>query len=296
LQRAGEISGGRGGLAGSALTGVLAIVVATPCTAPFMAGAVGYALVQPPLVALAVFLSLAVGFAAPFTLVSFIPALAGRLPRPGAWMSLLKTILALPMLGAAAWLAWVLERQAGQAALAALLVCFTVLLVAAWLYGLAQRRQFADKPYKGLLAAALALFVLSLMPLARLAMPMPPPVTASAPQVWSPRAVAANRGKGRAIFVNFSAAWCITCQVNDRAALSTAAVKAAMARTGTLYLIADSTKYNADIEKALAEFGRGGLPLYVVYPADGSAPKVLPQLLSPGIVISALDAAAGRKS
>lgn len=298
LQRAGEVSGGRAGLTGSALTGVLAIVVATPCTAPFMAGAVGYALVQPPGVALLVFLSLAIGFAAPFTLVSFIPGLARLMPRPGAWMRLLKTILAFPMLGAAAWLAWVLDRQAGHAALAALLAGSAGLAVAAWLYGMVQRRRFADKPHKGLLAAAIAVFVLAVLPLVDVFRPAPAPAVgvASASQAWSPQAVAANRGKGRAIFVNFSAAWCITCQVNDRAALSTPAVKAALARTGTLYMIADSTKYNPDIEKALAGFGRGGLPLYVVYPADGSAPKVLPQLLSPGIVISALTAAAGKKS
>ncbi len=298
VQRVGEISGGKGGLIGSALTGVLAIVVATPCTAPFMAGAVGYALVQPPLVALAIFLSLAIGFAAPFTLVSFVPGLAKLLPRPGAWMAVLKKALAFPMLGAAAWLAWVLDRQAGSSALAVLLACAIVLGVAAWLYGMVQSRQFAGKPYRVLLMATAAVFVVAVAPLAglsRLAAP-PAPVVASAPMAWTPQAVVANRGKGKAIFVNFTASWCITCQVNDKAALSTQAVKDAMARTGTLYMIADSTKYNPDIEDAISTFGRGGLPVYVVYPADGSAPKVLPQLLSPGIVVTALDQAAGKKS
>ncbi len=300
IQRVGEVGGDKGGLVGSALTGVLAIVVATPCTAPFMAGAVGYALVQPPWVALSIFLSLAFGFAAPFTLVSFVPGLARVLPRPGAWMIVVKRGLAFPMLGAAAWLAWVLDRQAGADALATLLACAVVLGLAAWLYGMVQQRQFEGKPYKLFLAVTAAVLVLAVAPLANLAKiaasPQPAaPVVASAPVAWSPQAVVANRGKGKAIFVNFTASWCITCQVNDKAALSTPAVKAALARTGTLYMIADSTKYNPDIEEAISTFGRGGLPVYVVYPADGGAPVVLPQLLSPGLVVSALDQAAGKK-
>jgi thiol:disulfide interchange protein DsbD len=121
LQRAGEISGGGGAFTRSALTGALAIVVATPCSAPFMAGAVGYALVQPPVVSLVIFLALALGFAAPFTLISLFPAIAARLPKPGAWMDLLKRGLAFPMFGAFAWLVWVLAQQAGTTALAAML-------------------------------------------------------------------------------------------------------------------------------------------------------------------------------
>ncbi len=301
IQGVGADAGNTGGLVGAALTGVLAIVVATPCTAPFMAGAVGYALVQPPLVAMLIFLSLAVGFAAPFTLVSFNPALARVLPKPGPWMAILKKALAFPMLGAAAWLAWVLDRQAGDMALATLLACAIVLAFAAWLYGMVQERQIAGKPYKGLLVFAVVAFLVAVAPVANLIHVKPvsaaaAPVVASGPVPWSPAAVAANRGKGRAIFVNFTASWCITCQVNERTSLSTPMVKDAIARTDTLYLIGDSTKYNPDIEQAIAEFGRGGMPVYVVYPADGGAPKVLPQLLSPGIVVSALEAAAGKKS
>jgi len=301
IQGVGAGANGKGGLVGAALTGVLAIVVATPCTAPFMAGAVGYALVQPPWVALLIFLSLAVGFAAPFTLISFVPALAGVLPKPGPWMAILKKALAFPMLGAAAWLAWVLDRQAGEAALATLLACAIALAFAAWLYGMVQERQLSGKPHKGLLAFAVAALVVAMVPVVNLvrlkpATTQPAPVVATGPVPWSPAAVAANRGKGRAIFVNFTASWCITCQVNERTSLSTPAVKDAMARTGTLYMIGDSTRYNPDIEQAIADFGRGGMPVYVVYPADGGAPTVLPQLLSPGIVVSALEAAAGKKS
>lgn len=303
LQQAGGLDVGKHGLISSALTGVLAIVVATPCTAPFMAGAVGYAIVQPPVVALLVFLALAVGFAAPFTLISFVPGLARVMPKPGPWMAVLKKGLAFPMLGAAAWLVWVLDRQSGDVALATLLACAIVLGFTAWLFGMVQARQFAGKPFKILLAATLAGLVISVVPIAGLAKlspagktVAPQSVIASEPVKWTPQAVAASRGKGKAIFVNFTASWCITCQVNDRAALSTQAVKEAMARTGTIYMVGDSTKYDPDIETAINTFGRGGLPVYVVYPADGGEPKILPQILTPGIVISALDQAVGKKS
>lgn len=301
LQRAGEISLGRGAFVRSALTGALAIIVATPCSAPFMAGAIGYALVQPPVVSLAIFLSLALGFAAPFTVVSLFPAIARRLPRPGAWMDFLKKGLAFPMLGAFAWLVWVLAQQAGTAALAALLACAVIVSFAAWLYGIAQRRRYQGQSYKILLAFTVAFFAVAVAPLPSV-MKTGEALTARqntenvTPVKWSPQNVDAMRGHGKAIFVNFTASWCITCQVNDRTSLSTQAVKHAMARTGTVYMVADSTSFNADIDDAMNRFGQGGLPLYVVYPADGSAPKVLPQVLTPSIVVNALDQASGKKA
>ena len=299
LQRAGEISVGRGAFVRSALTGALAIVVATPCSAPFMAGAIGYALVQPPAVALAIFFALAVGFAAPFTFISLFPALARRLPRPGPWMGIVKRALAFPMVGAYAWRVWVLAQQAGSTALATLLAGSVVLSFAAWLYGMAQQRQMLGRGYR-LMYAATALLVLAvIVPLPGVMKPANAPLVArqtQAPMGWSPQAVAENRGHGRAIFVNFTASWCITCQVNDKTSLSTAAVKSALARTGTLYMVADSTKFNADIDDAMSQFGQGGLPLYVVYPADGGKPQVLPQVLTPAIVVNALTQAAGKKA
>lgn len=301
LQRAGEISVGSGAFVRSALTGALAIVVATPCSAPFMAGAVGYALVQPPVAALAIFLSLAIGFAAPFTLVSLFPAIAKRLPRPGAWMDILKRGLAFPMLGAFAWLVWVLTQQAGTTALLAMLVCAVVVSFAAWLYGMAQRRRYIGQSYKALLAVTVVLFIAAVSPLLGVMHVQPSqPELARVENIthvkWSPQTVAEMRGHGKAIFVDFTASWCITCQVNERTSLSTAAVKQALASTNTIYMVADSTKFNADIDDAMTAFGQGGLPLYVVYPADGSAPKVLPQVLTPTIVVDALNQASGKKA
>jgi thiol:disulfide interchange protein DsbD len=303
-QRIGEGVSDRGGAIGATLTGALAIVVATPCTAPFMAPALGYALVQPPLAGLAIFLALAIGFAAPFTLLSLVPALAARMPRPGAWMEIVKRVLAFPMLGAAAWLVWVLDQQAGASALALILGCAIALAFAGWIYGMAQQRRMIGQGFKALYAVAaigIALVAVALTGLHESDAGPAAPIVASAaapasgPVPWSPETLATLRAQGNPVFVNFTASWCITCQVNDKAALSTAPVKQALSRTGTTYLVADSTKYNARIDQALAAFGRDGLPLYVVYPAGGGAPVILPQLLSPSIVVAALDAA-GRKA
>jgi thiol:disulfide interchange protein DsbD len=296
VQKVGSVGGDRGGLTGSALTGALAIIVATPCSAPFMASAVGYALTQPPVISLIIFISLAVGFAAPFTLISFFPVLARVLPAPGAWMVTLKHGLAFPMLGAVAWLIWVLERQGGSMALAAILACCILLSFAAWLYGMAQKRRMMGRRHWALHLATLVFALLLVPPLINLKATASDSdaaeaATAAAAVAWSPQNVDAIKGQGKPIFVDFTASWCITCQVNERTSLSTQAVKSAMARTNTIYMIADSTKYNPDVEQALSDFGRGGLPLYVVYPADGGKPVVLPQVLTPGVVISALDKA-----
>lgn len=303
-QGAGNIAVPSTGPAGAALTGALAIVVATPCTAPFMAGAVGAALLRPPLEGMTIFLALGLGFAAPFTAICLVPACARLLPKPGAWMATFKHALAFPMLGAAAWLAWVLAQQAGPAALGALLASSVVLGLAAWLYGLAQRRRMGGLRHLPQLAGSVALVAGVAVAVAGLPATSEGGARTAAvqagsaqagsakPVAWTQQAVAAQRAQGKPVFVNFTASWCITCQVNDRTSLSTRAVKDALARTGTVYMVADSTKYNPEIDQAINRFGRGGLPVYVVYPADGGAPAILPQLLSPEIVVSALERAA----
>lgn len=298
MQRAGEISVERGAFVRAALTGALSIIVATPCAAPFMAGAIGYALVQPPSVALAIFFALALGFAAPFSAVSLFPVLGKWLPRPGAWMNTLKHGLAFPMLGAFGWLVWVLAQQAGTTALAAILAAAVVLSFAAWLYGMAQKRRFAGKRHAVLFAVTAALVLAVIVPLPSVIKnATPEPTVAKVEELkWSPQTVADNRGHGKPIFVNFTASWCITCQVNERTSLSTQTVKDALARTDTLYMVADSTKFNADIDDAMSELGGGSLPFYVVYPADGGAPKILPQVLTPTIVVNALNQASGKKT
>ena len=303
LQRAGQSVGGRDGLLGAVLTGALAVVVATPCAGPFMAGALGYALVQPPLAGLAIFAALAVGVAAPFTLLSFSPALARRLPKPGPWMVTLKHALAFPMLAAAAWLVWVLDAQTGSAGLPLILGCALVLAFSAWIYGLAQRRAMSGKPARGLTLAAVAGLVVIggafAMPGQAFEVASGKPVASVAhddrPIRWSPQQVAQQTAAGRPVFVDFSAAWCLTCKVNEKAVLSTPDFKQAIARTDTAFMIADSTNYDAEIENAMSDLGRTGLPLYLVYPAGGGKPVILPQVLTKDLAIKALEVAARGK-
>jgi thiol:disulfide interchange protein DsbD len=292
----------RGGLAGAVFTGVLAVVVAAPCTAPFMGPALGFALTQPAPVALSVFLALGLGFAAPFTLLSLSPALIRRLPRPGAWMDVLRRALAFPMYAAAAWLVWVLAQQTGPEGLARMLAAAVVLALGAWLFGLAQRLAAVGGRGRGLALSAGAAVVLAGAIGLVVAGAYGRPTGAAGPrqategplasEPWSPERLAALRAAHRPVLVNFTAAWCVTCQVNERLAFSTGAVANAVRRTGAAYLVADWTNRDGAIAKALADQGRIGVPLYLVYGVDGGPPTTLPQLLTPALVASALDRAA----
>jgi thiol:disulfide interchange protein DsbD len=291
LQGVGSGLAARDGFLGAFFTGVLAVVVAAPCTAPFMGPALGFALTQPAVFALAVFLALGLGFAAPFTLVAFSPALIRLLPRPGAWMDVFRKALSFPMYAAAAWLAWVLAQQSGAEGLARLLAGAVILGLAAWLFGLFQQRRAASGGGLGLAAGAAAA-------LAAAGAVAAAPVASSglASEPWSPQAVAAVEAKGRPALVNFTAAWCVTCQVNERVAFQSPAVARAFRRAGATYFVADWTNRDAAIGEALQKAGRIGVPLYLLYDGKGNPPQVLPQLLTPGAVVGALDrAAAGQK-
>ena len=301
LQGIGAGAASRGGGLGAFLTGALAVVVAAPCTAPFMAPALGWAMTQPAALSLAVFAGLGLGFAAPFTLAALAPGVLSRLPRPGPWMDTFRKVLAFPMYGAAAWLAWVLAVQAGPDLLARLLAAGVALAFACWLAGLAQRRALLGQPARVLGLAALGVAVLSV---AAAVWPTPAQAVAegSAPsgtdasglayEAYTPERLAALRAEGRAVFVNYTAAWCVTCQVNERVAFSTRTAAEAFTGSGTVYLKADWTRRDAVIAEDLARFGRAGVPLYLVYPAGGGEPEILPQLLTPDMVARAVKAAA----
>ncbi len=299
LQGVGTGLASRGGLAGAFFTGALAVVVAAPCTAPLMGPALGWALTQSEPVALAVFLGLGLGFAAPFTLAAFAPGLLARLPRPGPWMDTFKKLMAFPMYGAAAWLVWVLTIQAGQTGLARILAAAVVLALAAWILGLAQGRQASGGKPLGLAftgaGLAVAAFVLVLVPAYEVpAVPNPggkPEAGTVAFGVYSPEAVAEARAAGKPVFVNFTAAWCVTCQVNEKVAFETKEVADAFARTGAVYLKADWTRKDAVIAAELARHGRAGVPLYLVYGTKDPEPVILPQFLTPALVAKALDKA-----
>jgi len=246
--------------------------------------------------ALAVFAALGFGLALPFTALSFAPSLFRKLPPPGPWMNLLRRLLAFPMYGATAWLVWVLTQQAGAGGLARLLVAAIAVAFAAWLFGLGQRRSDAAARFS-LMGLALAGWIGALIAVTAPPYETPraaPLVTAAAvpSQPWSAARVAELRAQGRPVFVNFTAAWCITCQVNEQAALATPEAAEAFAAADAAYLVGDWTNRDADIADELAAHGRAGVPLYLVYPAGGGAPKMLPQLLTSGMVAQALREAA----
>ena len=302
LQGVGQDLAAKGGLGGAFFTGALAVVVAAPCTAPFMGPALGWALTQPPLAALVVFAALGVGFAAPFVLVTFIPGLLSRLPRPGPWMDAFRKALAFPMLGAAAWLVWVLTLQAGPDALVRILAAAIVVGLAAWLAGAAQRQRIRGRRPVALVAAATVLAAGAAFsvvgPGYGEAAAAPGSASAEKADVpyepYSPARLAELRAEGRPVFVNYTAAWCVSCQVNDRVALSTKGVAAAMKAHNVAYLKADWTKKDADIAAELARYGRAGVPLYLVYGADGADGVILPSILTEGIVVKALNKAAAK--
>ncbi|MBV9993594.1 MAG: thioredoxin family protein [Caulobacteraceae bacterium] len=284
----------RRGLIGAAFTGALAVVVAAPCTAPFMAPALGFALVQPPVAGLAVFAALAAGFALPLVALAFSPWLIRRLPKPGAWMRTLRQALAFPMYGAAAWLAWVMAKQAGPEGLARLFAAALALAFAVWLWGLAQRRQALGAAWRPIAIPAALALVLACVAVAgtRSAPQSRPLAAAGAPQVaYSAERLGALRAAGKPVLVNFTAAWCVTCQFNERVALTAAETADAFRRTGVVYMVGDWTSRDQAIAKALADQGRIGVPLYLVYGVDGGPPAILPQLLTPGVVVRALEAA-----
>jgi thiol:disulfide interchange protein DsbD len=287
LQGAGQGLASRGGLAGAFFTGLLAVVVAAPCTAPFMGSALGWALTQPAIAALVVFAALGVGFAAPFVAVAFIPGLLARLPRPGPWMEVFRKALAFPMYGAALWLAWVFAQQAGAEDLAKLFAAGVIVALAAWLAGLAQRQAALGERSIGLAAGAVVAVVVAVA-----AVVWPKDAAAElAFEPYSPQRLAELRAEGRPVFVNYTAAWCVSCQVNDKVAISTATVRSAFARHKVAYLKADWTKRDAGIAAELASHGRAGVPLYLVYGRSGGDGVILPSILTPDIVVKAVEAA-----
>jgi len=278
---------GAAGLRGAFASGVLATVVATPCTAPFMGTALGYALVQPPTVALTVFTALAVGLALPYLAITFVPNLARWLPRPGAWMETTAQALAFPLLATVVWLVWVASLQGGPDAVRAVAIELLLLAAAAWLFG-----RFRARAAR---AVAMVCIAAAVCVGARIEADVPSHVAAAASdptwEPWSPARVAALRAAGRPVFVDFTAAWCVTCQVNERLALAAPAVTEKMRALGVVPVRADWTRPDADIARALEAFGRDGVPLYVLYPGAPDGPvRILPQLLTPEIVIAELDA------
>ncbi|WP_411833120.1 protein-disulfide reductase DsbD family protein [Pseudoxanthomonas mexicana] len=289
LAGAGAALTGRSGPAGDFFTGVLAVVIASPCTAPFMGVALAFAFASPVPLALAVFAALGLGLALPFLLIGFVPALAARLPHPGPWMETLKQALAFPMYLTAIWLLWVLGRQRGIDAAALVLVGMALLAAGLWWW---QRLRLRAAAVQRALAALL--LVSALVPLA-LAHRLPRQAAfapAASAEAYSAARLAALRAQDRIVFVDMTADWCITCKANERAVLDTERFAQAMRRHDAVMMTGDWTDVDAEITAFLQSHEAVGVPLYVVYPRGGGEGEVLPTVLTHGIVERALERAA----
>jgi thiol:disulfide interchange protein DsbD len=290
LGNAGSSLANRSGPAGDFFTGVLAVVVASPCTAPFMGTALAYALVAPIASAICVFLALGVGLSLPFLAIGFVPAVSRWLPRPGRWMETLKEVLAFPMYLTAAWLAWVLAHQRGADAVGLLLVAAVLLAMTLWWFERSRNRGLPSRA----LVALLALFTLA--PLYYLAtLPLAVPTAAASTDgtvAYSPAKLAELRKAGTPVFVDMTADWCVTCKANEHAVLNGDDFKALLKRTGAVYMKGDWTNEDPTISTFLQEYRSPGVPLYVVFPKDGSAGRKLPTVLTFSLVEQALTAAA----
>jgi thiol:disulfide interchange protein DsbD len=279
-------------LAGSFWTGVLAVVVAAPCTAPFMGAALGYAVSQPAAVALLIFAMLGVGMAIPYLLLTFFPALLARLPRPGVWMERFKQAMAFPMFATAVWLLWVLALQVDANGIGLVLTALVLIGLAAWAFGLAQRGARGFR-WVALLAAAAALYaVFAATRLPAQAAPAagtgaPAAVAEGAWEPWSVQRVAQLQAEGKPVFIDFTAAWCVTCQANKQLVLNRGSVVQAFEAAGVTRLRADWTRRDDEITRELARHGRNGVPLYVLIDRRGRA-QVLPEVLTESALAQAL--------
>ena len=276
----------------SLLTGVLAVAVASPCTAPFMGASLGFAVTLPAAQALAIFAALGLGMALPYLAASLWPGLARRLPRPGAWMARFRTLLAFPMFATVVWLVWVIGQQIGIDGAAALLATLLALAFIAWAIGTPGLGRIARSALGALgaigLAVSLSWMLPSLQPTTTAAL-APTVEGPSAWQPWSEQRVAELRAAGKPVFVDFTAAWCVTCQYNKRTVLARDEVMADFAARGVTLLRADWTRRDAAITAALAAFGRSGVPVYALYDREGR-PQLLSEILSVNEVREALSA------
>lgn len=276
------------GLRGSFFTGVLAAVVASPCTGPMMAPALGFALTQPPFISLSIFIALGFGMALPFLLLSYSPKLANLLPRPGLWMEKLKEFLAFPMYLTAAWLMFVFGRQVGMVGIFFLVLGAIAIAFAIWL--------FQNRPDSRVWGKVVQVSAYASLAFAAYVVYMGEEFRHSKSdwQPYSAELVEQLRGEGRPVFVDFTADWCITCKFNKSVALTTDKFKEAVVSYNVALVEADWTNENPEITKVLDQFNRSGVPMYLVYAADGSdQPEILPQILTESLVIKALERAAG---
>ena len=296
LAGVGQGATGRSSYWGSFTSGVLATVVATPCTAPFMGSALGFALSQPAFVSFLIFTFLGLGMAAPYIILTSSPRLLRFVPRPGAWMESLKQFLGFLLMATVLWLVWVLGLQTGTDGMAILLLALLVASVGGWIYG-RWGNIAKEQPGRAIAQVLAALVVAGGLFFAlhntEARAPSGEGISQQGEIRWAPfsaEAVRQMRKEGRPVFIDFTAAWCLSCQVNEKVAFGSAEVQRAFAGKGIAAFKADWTNRDTLVTQALAQFGRNSVPLYVLYPSgENGEPILLPEILTPGIVLKALE-------
>ena len=284
-------------LADSFLTGVLAVAVASPCTAPFMGAALGVAFTLPAAQSLSLFAVLGLGMALPYLVMSLWPAVARAMPKPGVWMATFKTAMAFPMLATVVWLVWVLGQQTSIDGAAALLAVLVALAFALWAWGRVDGTRVARAAWGVVGVALLGMSIAWALPTWREAQAAPASVSSAERwQAWTPERVAALNAEGRAVFVDFTAAWCVTCQVNKRSTLNDTVLMAEMDKARVALLRADWTRRDATISNELSRLGRNGVPVYAIYRPGQSQPTLLPELLTVQTVRDALALSRSKES
>jgi len=290
LTGAGSGLADRHGMAGSFFTGLLAVLVATPCTAPFMGVAIAAGLAAPAGVTMLVFAVMGLGLAAPYVALASMPGLAALMPKPGRWMEVLKQALAFPMYGAAAWLLWVVSQEAGSDGVLGAAAGLVLVGFAGWVFGVTQGSSVQPRRFGQAAAVVAVLAALAVLSGISTAPAGAAGRDVSSAEAFTPERLAALRAAGRPVFVNMTAAWCVTCLVNERVAIGTDQVRQAFAAADVTYLKGDWTRQDPAISAFLRENGRDGVPLYVFFPAHGGPPAVLPQILTEGEVLRLLRA------
>jgi len=275
------------GFRGAAGTGAMAALIASPCAGPFMAGALGAALVLPVPAALAVFAGLGLGMAAPFLLVAYVPWIRTRLPRPGRWMGSLRRILAIPMALTAAWLAWVLWRQTGMIGLAAAVVFVAIISVGLAYLGVRQRKGRSAR-MSGILTACISLVVVAAFSSVDIGSVRAETRTPEDGLVFSETILEETVSRGTPVLLDFTADWCLTCKVNEKVALDDEVVIGALEEAGVVVMTGDWTNGDPEITAFLEKNGRNSIPFYVLYDGKGGA-RVLPQVLTPSLLVSEIE-------
>ena len=282
LTRLGKVGSNDTSYSGSFLTGILAVIVASPCTAPFMGAAIGYALIQPSAITLPIFLSLGLGFAAPYLVLSIKPELISSMPRPGKWMETLKEFFAFPMFATSLWLLWVFSMQTNTEALISLLISLLLVSLLVWSYSK------LNKPYIKIFLVLIGIFMLSYQLIQISNTKIAELQSENTLKSWNENTESLYQSKNHAYLINFTAAWCITCQANDKIALSRPAVKNYLKENNIEYIVADWTNRNEEILNVLNKYGRSGVPLYVYWKPGMTESKLLPAILTEQIVLDSL--------